>query len=694
MINILLIEDNPGDTDLINEMVIDQSGYDLISADRLSDGLACIKEHDISVILLDLSLPDSSGMGTFSKLHKIVSEVPIIVLTGTNNEDVGLTAVAAGAQDYLIKDRVDSQLLFRTISYAIERKRFERALGESEEKLRSVVEAVREVIFHIDQQGIITLLNAAWKRILGHQIDASIGKPLHEFIHHKDREHCQELFARLLRQEHDSFRFEARFSKDNEARVWMEVDIVPNFDDRGTIIGIAGTLSDISERKKNEERLVYMATHDDLTGLPNRNMFEDRLNQAMGQATRSGKMVGVLFLDLDQFKMVNDSIGHDQGDILLQIIASKLQETVRAIDTVARLGGDEFVIVLSDLETDLQAMVIANKIMKLFEQPVFLKGQEFYVGGSIGIAIFPRDGEYITQLLSNADAAMYRSKELGRKQICFYSPEMNDKLLGQLTLENDLRRAIRKNEFEVYYQPKLSLATGQIVGFEALLRWHDPMKRLLKTSELITMAESSDLILDIGSWVLRTACNELVRWRKLGYTDLTMAVNLSLRQFWQNNLAQDILDILLETGMESDKLELEITESHVMRNSDETIDTLRKLNGMGITLSIDDFGTGYSSLSYLKRLPIHALKIDQIFVRDITGDQDAAAITQSIIALAHTMNLHVIAEGVETESQHELLNLWNCDLMQGYLFSKPLPPVAALNMLRQQYNNPTELIKH
>jgi diguanylate cyclase (GGDEF)-like protein len=423
-------------------------------------------------------------------------------------------------------------------------------------------------------------------------------------------------------------------------------------------------------------------------------MFEDRLNQAMGQAARNGKMVGVLFLDLDQFKMVNDSIGHDQGDILLQIIASKLQETVRAVDTVARLGGDEFVIVLSDLDNDLHAMVIANKIMKLFEQPVFLKGQEFFVGGSIGIAIFPRDGEYITQLLSNADAAMYKSKELGRKQICFYSPEMNDKLLGQLTLANDLRRAIKRNEFEVYYQPKLSLASGQIVGFEALLRWHDPMKRNLKTNEIITMAESSDLILDIGAWVLRTACNEMVRWKEMGYTDLTMAVNLSLRQFWQNNLAQNILDILLETGMDSDRLELEITESHVMRNSDETIDTLRKLNAMGITLSIDDFGTGYSSLSYLKRLPIHALKIDQIFVRDITGDQDAAAITQSIIALAHTMNLHVIAEGVETESQHKLLNLWHCDLMQGYLVSEPLPPVAALNMLRQQYSHSAELIKH
>jgi diguanylate cyclase (GGDEF)-like protein/PAS domain S-box-containing protein len=694
LINILLIEDNPGDIDLINEMVMDHVGFDLISADRLSNGLACLKQHDISLILLDLSLPDSAGMGTFSKLHKIVPEIPIVVLTGTHDEDIGLTAVSAGAQDYLIKGRVDSQLLFRTISYAIERKRFERALGESEEKLRSVVEAVREVIFHIDQQGNITLLNAAWKRILGHQIETSIGKPLHEFIHHKDKQHSQQLFDRLLRHEHDSFRFEARFSKDNETRIWMEVDIVPNFDDRGNVIGVAGTLSDISERKKNEERLVYMATHDDLTGLPNRNMFEDRLNQAMGQASRSGKMVGVLFLDLDQFKMVNDSIGHDQGDILLQIIASKLQETVRAIDTVARLGGDEFVIVLSDLDNDLQAMVIANKIMKLFEHPVFLKGQEFYVGGSIGIAIFPRDGEYITQLLSNADAAMYKSKELGRKQICFYSPEMNDKILGQLTLENDLRRAIKKNEFEVYYQPKLSLASGKIVGFEALLRWHDPMKRCLKTNELITMAETSDLILDIGSWVLRTACNELVGWQKLGYTDVTMAVNLSLRQFWQNNLAQSILDILLETGMDSDKLELEITESHVMRNSDETIDTLRKLNGMGITLSIDDFGTGYSSLSYLKRLPIHALKIDQIFVRDITGDQDAAAITQSIIALAHTMNLHVIAEGVETESQHKLLDLWHCDLMQGYLFSEPLPSVAALNMLRQQSSRPTELIKH
>jgi diguanylate cyclase (GGDEF)-like protein/PAS domain S-box-containing protein len=692
--NVLLIEDNPGDADLINEMLAEYPLFNLISADRLSSGLICLEKYDISAVLLDLSLPDSVGMNTFSCIQRAAAEVPVVVLTGTNDESVGLNAVKGGAQDYLVKGHVDAQLLFRTINYAIERKRFERALGESEERLRSVVEVVREVIFHIDLHGVLTILNAAWTRILGYPVEASIGKPLQEFICPEDRLHYQEIFERLLQHGNESFRSETRFFKMDRHQLWMEINIVRNLDDKQRVTGIAGTLTDISERKKNEERLIYMANHDDLTGLANRTLFEDHLNQAIALAIRSKKMVGVLYLDLDQFKMVNDSLGHDQGDILLKIIASKLLQSVRTIDTVSRLGGDEFVIVLSELENDHQAMMVANKIMKLIEQPVILKGQELYISGSLGIAIFPRDGECVTQLLSNADAAMYRSKDLGRKQICLYSPEMNDKLLGRLTLENDLRRAIRKNEFEVYYQPKLSLETGQIVGFEALLRWHDPMNRMLKTVELISIAESSDLIIELGSWVLHSACKELVRWQNLGFDNLTMAVNMSLRQFWQHNLIQNIIDILQDTKMTSDRLELEITESHLMRNSAETIEILHTLNGMGINLSIDDFGIGYSSLSYLKRLPIHALKIDQSFVSEIAEDQDAATITQSIIALAHTMHLQVIAEGVESDSQYNLLKLWRCDLIQGYLLSKPLPCEAALNLLQQQKSFPTDFVRH
>jgi diguanylate cyclase (GGDEF)-like protein/PAS domain S-box-containing protein len=683
-LNLLLIEDNPGDADLIREMLAEESALELTWASSLEGGCNCLQKKSFSLILLDLSLPDSLGLTTYFKMHHAAPHIPIVVLTGNKDESVGLLAVKGGAQDYLVKGLANAQLLLRTISYAVERKRFELTLAENEKKLRSIVESVREVIFHINSQGVFTVLNSAWTKLLGFPAAEYLGKPIHECIYAEDRPRSEEKIEQLLRQEYESSRFEVRFLDRNAKPLWMEVDITRSIDDKGQVIGIAGTLSDISQRKKHEEKLVYMATHDDLTGLPNRNLFEDRLNQAIAQATRMKQMVAVIFLDLDHFKMVNDSMGHDQGDILLRIVASRLVESVRSIDTVARLGGDEFVIVLTDLETDMDAIFIANKILKLFEQPVCLRSQELYAAGSIGIAMFPRDGENVGQLVRNADTAMYRSKDLGRNQVCFYSPEMNAKLFEQLTLENDLRRAIHNDELKVLYQPKLTLSTGRLMGFEALLRWQHPTRGMIGAEEVITMAESSDLILKIGRWVLHTACKQMAHWQQLGYSGLTIAVNLSLRQFWQNDLVQSTVDILAETGLPADQLELEITESNIMRNPDETISTLHKLNDMGITLSIDDFGTGYSSLSYLKRFPIDTLKIDQSFVRDITDDPDAAAITQAIIALAHTMNLHVIAEGVQTEPQFDLLQQWNCDAMQGYLFSMPLTCTAALDMLQQQ----------
>ncbi len=681
-ITILLIEDNPGDADLIADMLEQRTSAVLVCMDRLARGLDYLQNNTISLILLDLSLPDSFGMMTFSRVHAQTPHIPIIVLTGTDDDNLGLSAVKAGAQDYLCKGRVDAELLSRTISYAIERKHFEKTLGESEDRLRSVVDSVREVIFHINPVGCFTFLNLAWSRILGFSVDACIEQPLLDFIATEDRAQYQELLDQMLRRERDSFRTEVRMRKQCGDLCWVEADMTLSLDEQGRIIGTAGTLNDISLRKKDEERLVFMATHDGLTGLPNRNLFEDRLSHAITHAARASRMVAVIFLDLDQFKMVNDSLGHDQGDILLCIVSGRLQEMVRASDTVARLGGDEFVIVLPNLESEEDAIQIANKIMKSFELPVALRQQEFYMGGSIGIAMFPKDGQNISQLVKNADTAMYRSKELGRKQMCFYSPEMNAKLLERLTLENDLRRALDKNEFEVFYQPKLAISNRRILGFEALLRWRHPVRGLIGPDEIIPMAEASGLILAIGSWVLSTACRQLVAWQNLGYGNLSMAVNLSPRQFWQQNLVEEIAQILVDTGMQPGQLELEITESSVMRNAEETISTLRRLNAMGITLSIDDFGTGYSSLSYLKRFPIHALKVDQSFVRDITLDPDAAAIAQGIIALAHTMNLQVIAEGVESESQVSLLRNWHCNAMQGYLFSRPIPSSAAFAMIQ------------
>lgn len=680
-IHILLIEDNPGDADLIGDMLSQRQTVKLLLADRLSSGLDCLRKQAVSLILLDLSLPDSLGMATFNRLHREASHIPIVVLTGSEDESLGLAAVKAGAQDYLCKCHVNAELLSRTVRYAIERKRLEKTLGESEERLRLVVESVREVIFHIDTNGILTFLNSAWTKLLDLPVSECLGKPILDYIVPSDRNQYLNACNLLWNSGTESYRFELRMLKQSGEPFWLEADMTLSRDGHQQVIGAAGTLNDISQRKINEERLLFMASHDELTGLPNRSLFVDRLNHAITQATRFQRMVAVIFLDLDQFKVINDSMGHDQGDIVLCVISTRLTEMVRASDTVARLGGDEFVIVLPDLESEVDAIQIANKIMKSFEQPVWLKNQEIFIGGSVGIAMFPKDGDSISQLVRNADTAMYRSKDLGRKRICFYSPEMNSKLLERLTLENDLRRALDKDELEVYYQPKIAMATRQVLGFEALLRWRHPTRGVIGPDQIIPLAESSGLILAIGSWVLTAACRQWVAWKKMGHEKCTMAVNLSPRQFWQENLEEDIARILKETGMCSRHLELEITESSVMRNAEETIATLRRLNAMGIILSIDDFGTGYSSLSYLKRFPIHALKVDQSFVRDITFDPDAAAIAQGIIALAHSMKLQVIAEGVETDAQFELLRQWECDAMQGYYFSKPRPGNAVLSLL-------------
>lgn len=685
-ISILLIEDNPGDAELITDMLAEPPIFRLNYADRLAKGIALLRDKSIALVLLDLSLPDSLGLGTFLQLHRQAPHIPIVVLTGNNDESIGLLAVKAGAQDYLSKNRVDSELLSRTINFAIERNGFEKALRESRERLHAVVESVREVICHVDTNGKFTFLNSAWTKILGFDVEFSLGKQFDDFVFEEDKAHVRDVLRKLVGKAAENIRSEARFSKRDAGPVWMEIDMVLNQDEQGSVIGIVGTLDDISERKTNEERLVYMATHDSLTGLPNRNMFEDHLGQAIMQSKRMQRLAAVIFLDLDQFKEVNDSLGHDQGDTLLCIVATKLQKAIRAMDTVARLGGDEFAIVLPELsENFADAFMVARKVMQLFEQPVTLKNQELYVGCSIGIAVFPKDGETIWQLVKNADTAMYHSKESGRNQICFYSPEMNAELLERLTLANDLRRALVRNELRVCYQPKFGGVSRRILGFEALLRWEHPTRGMISPSRIIPLAEASGLILAIGEWVLRTACEQHVRWRQLGFDSLSMAVNLSARQLWQENLADNIAVILAETGMNPALLELEITESSAMRNPDESIGILRQLHAMGITLSIDDFGTGYSSMSYLRRFPINTLKVDQSFVRDIAVDSGTAAITKSIIILGHAMNMQVIAEGVETEDQCKLLQEWQCDAMQGYLFSKALNSSAALDLLQTQH---------
>jgi diguanylate cyclase (GGDEF)-like protein len=434
------------------------------------------------------------------------------------------------------------------------------------------------------------------------------------------------------------------------------------------------------EREASELATVemeHLAYHDALTGLPNRPLFMDRLIMALAQASRSNQQVAVFFLDLDRFKDINDSLGHSTGDGLLKAVAERIRRCVREGDTVARFGGDEFTLLIPKIDQVEDAAKIAQKILETLKIPFAINERELFVTTSVGISMYPNDGTDPETLVRNADSAMYRAKDQGRDNYQLYAPAMNARALERLALENMLRKALSHRELVLFYQPVAHMKTKNIVGVEALIRWNHPEKGMVSPAHFISVAESSGLIIPIGDWVLRTACKQAKLWQKKIDSELTVAVNLSARQFQQPNLVEQISEVLEQTGLGAKYLELEITESNAMQNAENTIYTLRELKALGVHIAMDDFGTGYSSLNYLKRFPIDTLKLDQSFVRDITTDPSDAAIATAVIAMAHSLNLKVIGEGVEKEEQFSWLLKQNCDYIQGYLFS---PPLAVENL--------------
>ena len=462
-----------------------------------------------------------------------------------------------------------------------------------------------------------------------------------------------------------------------------------NFDGRKVLLGF---FRDISERKRYEAQFEFQAAHDSLTGLANRSLLSDRIELSIAHSHRTHRWTSVMLLDLDRFKLVNDSLGHDAGDTLICEVANRLSHCLRPGDTAARLGGDEFAVVMSDLSDEKDTIQLAQKLLDSLNQPVLISGRQITISASLGIAICPRDGESPQMLIRNADAAMYRAKELSGNSFQFYSPEMNVRMLERLELENGLRRALERKEFELHFQPQINMAQGHITGAEALIRWNHPELGLIPPGDFIPLAEETGLIIPIGEWVIDTACAQIRTWRSQGLPNIRVAINLSAAQFMQKNLPKLIAEAVHLNEIDTQCLELEVTESMVMSKPDEAILILKELKKIGIRISLDDFGTGYSSLSYLKRFPIDILKIDQSFVRDITFDPDDAAITKLVIDLAHSLNRKVIAEGVETEAQLLFLQNHHCDEMQGYFFSKPVPAIEMTQMLA--YGKHLDLIPH
>ncbi len=439
----------------------------------------------------------------------------------------------------------------------------------------------------------------------------------------------------------------------------------------------------VGERRA-EKRINFLAFHDSLTGLANRRLFLDRLDSAIVGARRGGGQVALLFLDLDGFKLVNDTLGHDAGDLLLGTVSARLVSCVRGEDMVARLGGDEFTVLLRDLEAMSQARSAAHRVLEALAHPVQIMDREIFVGASIGIAMYPRDGDDSVTLLKNADTAMYRAKDHGRNTYEFYTPEMSTEVQVRMSLESSIRRALDREEFVVHYQPLVELATGTLVSFEALVRWEHPELGLVSPAEFVPLAEETGLIKQLGRWVLREACSRARRWQTLAGRPVRVAVNLSGKQFSDRDLVGHIAGVLEDAALAPSQLELEITENTVMHNTDTSIAMLLELKRLGIHLSVDDFGTGYSSLSYLKRLPLDTLKIDRSFVGHVPGDADDTAIVQAIVAMAHSLRLGVVAEGVETATQVEFLREVGCDLVQGYFLGRPMPGADADAIVRQR----------
>jgi len=456
----------------------------------------------------------------------------------------------------------------------------------------------------------------------------------------------------------------------------------PFFDDNGRFKGYRGVGKDITEQKHAEARVQYLANHDGLTGLPNRVMFGEIVNLALHSARRYGRGFALLFIDLDRFKNINDTFGHDAGDTLLKEMGRRLTQTLRTSDVVARLGGDEFVVLVQEIKEQKYVAAVARKILSAVIKPVMLLGQECRVTASIGVSMYPVDAQDEQALMKNADIAMYRAKEEGKNNYKFYSEQLNVHTLERLALETSLRRALERNEFFLHYQAKLDLKSEAITGAEALVRWQHPDLGVVPPAQFIPLAEETGLIVPLGKWVLRTACQQNMAWQRQGLTPLCMAVNLSPRQFADEDLLKDINAVLKDTGMAPNLLELEITEGMVMQNPDRAIRVLTAIKNLGVRLAIDDFGTGYSSLAQIKRFPIDTLKVDRSFIREIPRDTEDSAITEAIIAMGKTLSLTVVAEGVETEAQQTFLREHACDEMQGFYFSKPITPDKFAEFLR------------
>jgi diguanylate cyclase (GGDEF)-like protein/PAS domain S-box-containing protein len=683
---LLLVEDNPGDARLLREMLNEQGAQrtEMTHVERLSDAEKHLAEHNVDIILLDLGLPDAHGLGAVRRAHAAAPHVPLVVLTGLDDEALATQALQEGAQDYLIKGQIDARGLLRSLRYAIERKTMEEALFVATERAQVTLNCIGDAVACTDLAGNVTYLNLVAEKMMGWSLPEAAGRPMAEVLRILDsatREAIPNpMDMAIVENRIVHLPSNSILLRRDEFETPIEDSVAPIHDRQGQVMGAVIVFHDVSAAQTMALQMAHSAQHDFLTGLPNRMLLNDRVRQAITLAPRHQKKVAVLFLDLDGFKHINDSLGHPTGDKLLQSIAKRLVECVRGSDTVSRQGGDEFVVLLSEMAQSEDAAITARRMLEAVAEAHSIDQHDLHVTTSIGVSVYPEDGWDAETLIKNADTAMYQAKENGRQSYQFFKSAMNVRAVERQSIEEGLRRALERQEFALYYQPKINLKTGLITGAEALLRWTHPVRGRVPPAQFIPVAEDCGLILPIGNWVLRQACQQARGWIDAG-VPVAMAVNISAMELRDDGFLEGVFGILQDTRLDPRFLELELTESVLMKHAESTESILKALRAGGVQVAVDDFGTGYSSLSYLRKFPIDALKIDQSFVRQITTAPDETTIVTAVIGMGRSLKLRVVAEGVETQAELAFLQAHECDEAQGYYFSRPVLPQQFAKLL-------------
>jgi diguanylate cyclase (GGDEF)-like protein/PAS domain S-box-containing protein len=630
----------------------------------------------ISGVLVNLFLPDSRGIETFDRLFETAPHIPILVLCAPQHEDIARLAVQHGAQDYLLNSLVDRYHLPKAIISMVERAANAEVLFEEKERAQVTLNSIGDAVMSTNVRGRVTYLNSVAERLTGWTCAEAVGRPVEDVFRIVDaftRETVRNPMTLALRLNKTvALTPNCVLIRRDGVEAGIEDSAAPIHDRRGNVTGAVIVFHDVSAARAILLKISYLAQHDALTTLPNRLLLNDRLTQAIALAQRRQQQLGVLFLDIDRFKHVNDSLGHDVGDRLLISVAHRLLACVRSSDTVSRQGGDEFVILLSEVAHAQDAALSAEKIILALAAPYRLDQHDIHITVSIGIATYPDDGVVAETLMKHADFAMYHAKESGRNNYQFFKPDMNASAMERQLLEGELRHAVDRHEFVLHYQPKVNLKTGAIVGVEALVRWRHPQRGLVPPADFIPIAEECGFVGTIGHWVLREACHQARLWQQAGLIFGSIAVNISAFELRAREFVVGVREILLATGLEPHSLELELTETFLMQDTQATATVLHSLKDLGVRLALDDFGTGYASLSHLKRFPIDSLKIDQSFVRSLTTDADDASIVTAVISMGRSLHMRVVAEGVESREQLAFLQARGCPEGQGYYLSRPL----------------------